>query len=327
MSFLPQEAVMLPSVALSLNEITIRYGEVIAVDHLSLNVERGEIFGLLGPNGSGKSSMLAAAAGVLTPIEGTVSVDGICRRQKPAEFASRIGLVPQELALYEELSAIENLRFFGRLYGMGRRELRSRVQFVLEHVGLLERANDLVGKLSGGMKQRINLAVALLHGPSVLLLDEPTVALDTVSRDTFFATLYRLRDEGHSIILTTHLLDEAEQWCDRIGILQRGSLVAVGKPSELTRSTLPDALMYGHLRSHLPITTIQAVQEQMPPEVELEITGRRVRLSAPTSELLGSALAILLGQGVEFVSFRTPPAGLEHLFRGESVPAVSNLRS
>src|SRR5579872_4871808 len=170
-------------VALSLNDICVHYGPRIAVDGLSLEVCRGEIVGLLGPNGSGKSSVLAVAAGVLHSVKGTVKIEGIDRAVDPIGYAHRVGLVPQECGLYEELTAHDNLTFFGKLYGLSGSDLRRRVIRVLSRVRLTERAGHRISTFSGGMKQRLNLAVALIHDPLVLLLDEPTAALDPASRD------------------------------------------------------------------------------------------------------------------------------------------------
>src|SRR5437764_1760629 len=239
--------------ALSLRTVRVRYGDTIALDGLSLDVGRGEAVGLLGPNGSGKSTTLAAAAGVLDPVEGTVTVGGIRRDDDPAAFAARVGLVPQDCALYDELTAADNLLFFGRLYGLGGRDLRRRVARALARVRLADRAGDRVGTLSGGMRQRVNLAAALLHDPPVLLLDEPTASLDPAARDSLFADLTRLKDDGHAVLLSTHHLDEAELGCDRVAVLDRGKLAAVGRPCELLRCRPVDRVaLYGHLREKLP---------------------------------------------------------------------------
>jgi ABC-2 type transport system ATP-binding protein len=211
--------------ALAIDGLTIRYGRAVAVDGLTLHVRRGEMFGLLGPNGSGKSSTLAAVAGALEPAAGSIRVEGIARHERSSEYARRVGVVPQEPALYEELTAADNLAFFGGLYGLGGGELRQRVAAVLGHVGLSELARRPVQTLSGGQRQRVNLGCALLHRPAVLLLDEPTVALDAAAREALFDLLVDLRDAGRAVLLTTHHLDEAERWCDRVGFLDRGRLV------------------------------------------------------------------------------------------------------
>ena len=305
--------------ALSLRFLRVEYGATVAVDGVSLDVAAGEVVALLGPNGSGKSSTLAVAAGVLDPRAGSAFAGGIARDADPRGYARRVGLVPQECALYDELSARENLTFFGRLYGLGGRDLASRVDAALGRARLTDRGRHRVGTFSGGMKQRLNLAAALLHDPPVLLLDEPTAALDPASREALFADLHELRDAGRAILLTTHHLDEAVSGCDRVAVLDRGRLVACGTPSDLTRSQ-GRAVLYAHLRDRLPRGAERELREQIGPDAEIEITGRRVRLSAETPDELGRALAEVLASGVSFESFRTPPGRLENLMRGRAVP-------
>lgn len=307
--------------ALSLDSIRVRYGPFLAVDGVTLEVRRGEIVGLLGPNGSGKSTTLAAAAGILDPVGGTVAVGGIRRDADPAGFARRVGLVPQEPALYDELTAAANLAFFGRLYGLSGRHLAERVNFGLAAAKLSDRHADRVGTFSGGMKQRLNLAVALLHNPPLLLLDEPTAALDPASRDALFGTLFDLREAGHAVLLTTHHLDEAEHGCDRIAVLERGRVVAAGRPADLIRSRPAGrSVLYAHTREIMPKFFQKSLRRRVGPEVEVEVTGRRLRLGADTQEALGRALAVVLSDGVVLDTFRTPPGRLEHLLRGEPAP-------
>lgn len=303
-------------IALSLVDIRVRYGCRIAVDALSLEVHRGEIVGLLGPNGSGKSTVLAVAAGVLCPLEGRVRIEDIDRAADPITFSNKVGLVPQECGLYEELTAADNLFFFGKLYGLSGSDLRRRVARVLSRVRLTDRAMQRIDTFSGGMKQRLNLAVALIHDPLVLLLDEPTAALDPASRDAFFADLTHLRDDGHAVLLSTHHLDEAELGCDRIAVLNHGKLMACGEPLELLHCHSADRpVLYGQLRTRPPKFLERAIRERLGPGVELEVTGRRLRLTAGTAECLGQALASLLAEGVELEAYRTPPGSLERVLR------------
>jgi ABC-2 type transport system ATP-binding protein len=217
---------------LTLQDVILRYGDTVAVDALSLEVRPGEVFGLLGPNGCGKSTTLAAVAGALAPAAGVIRVAGVEERADPLAYRRLVGLVPQELAIYEELTAEDNLRFFGRLYGLRGRDLRRRAGAALGCVRLADRARHRVRTLSGGMQRRLNLACALLHEPPLLLLDEPTVGIDPQSREAIFASLRRLRDHGTALVFTTHHLEEAEQLCDRVAILERGRLVALGTPDE-----------------------------------------------------------------------------------------------
>lgn len=311
-------------VALSLEAIRVRYGKTVALDGLSLDVRRGEIVGLLGPNGSGKSTALAVAAGVLTPGEGSVRVEGIERDRDPAGFAARIGFVPQDCALYDEFTAAENLFFFGKLYGLSGSELRRCVVRTLSRVRMGAHAASRVGTFSGGMKQRVNLAAALLHDPPVLLLDEPTASLDPAARDALFADLTRLKDDGHAVLLSTHHLDEAELGCDRVALLDRGKLAAIGPPCELLRCRPLDRVaLYGHLREKLPKFRERAIRQRLGPKVAFDITGRRLRLAAETNEELGLALAAVLIEGVELDTFRTPAGTVEGVLRGDSHVAAT----
>ncbi len=218
---------------LHLDDVTLGYGGLVAVDSLGLRVDAGEVFGLLGPNGCGKSTTLAAIAGALPFVRGTIRVQGLRERDDPLAYRRSQGLVPQEQALFEELSVEQNAAFFGRLYDLTGQALRARVAEVLEFVGLREQARRPVRTLSGGMQRRLNLACALLHEPALLLLDEPTVGLDVQTRDAVFASLRRLAAMGTAIVFTTHHLEEAELLCDRVGIMDRGRLLAEGTVPEL----------------------------------------------------------------------------------------------
>ncbi len=222
--------------ALEIQDLTLRYGRVVAVDGLCLVVPPGVIYGLLGPNGCGKSSTVAAAAGLLAPSSGTVRVAGAARHQDPFGYARCVGLVPQELAVFEELTPEDNLTFFGRLYGLSGGGLRESVNRALDLVRLRCQARRPVRTFPGGMQRRLNLACALLHDPPLLLLDEPTVGLDVPSRDAVFAALRALRDRGRAVVFTTHHLAEAERLCDRVGLMDRGRLVAEGTPDELAEA-------------------------------------------------------------------------------------------
>ncbi|MDB9493918.1 ABC transporter ATP-binding protein [Spirulina major CS-329] len=215
---------------LTLTEVTKRYGDRLAVDAVTLTLKPGEIYGLLGPNGAGKTTLINLICHLLVPEQGRIEWQG----QPIAQVARRvIGVAPQGQLLYPSLSGREHLQFFGRLYGLGRSQRRQRVATCLELVGLTEVATQPVQGLSGGMKQRLNLAIALIHRPQLLILDEPTVGLDFAARQRLWATVQTLQAEGMTILLTTHLLHEAERYCDRVGILQQGRLVTSGTLDEL----------------------------------------------------------------------------------------------
>jgi ABC-2 type transport system ATP-binding protein len=204
-----------------------------AVKGISFAIQRGEIFGFLGPNGAGKTTTISMLSCLLEPTAGTVIVAGYDVVKASREVKRRIGLVPQELALYPTLSARDNLGYFGRIYGLHGRALRERVDEVLEIVGLTERARAAVKTYSGGMKRRLNIAAGLLHRPEVLFLDEPTVGVDPQSRNAIFEHVERLRDEGMTVLYTTHYMEEAERLCDRVAIIDEGRIVALDTPRKL----------------------------------------------------------------------------------------------
>jgi ABC-2 type transport system ATP-binding protein len=264
---------MANSTVLSLQGVTIRYGDHVAVDALSLHVTRGEIFGLLGPNGSGKSSTLSAILGAVAPTTGSIRVRGRSEADDPLTYRRHIGLVPQELALFEDLSARANLLFFGRLYGLSGPDLRRRVAEALELVRLTEQADRPARTYSGGMQRRLNLACALLHDPDLLLLDEPTVGLDIQSRDTIFAGLRALRKAGRALVFTTHHLAEAELLCDRLGIMDHGRLLAVGTLEELCAGRLRGSTRGWSLRADGPEPLSGAHGARLE-QVFLQLTGR-----------------------------------------------------
>src|SRR5258706_10154182 len=211
------------------------YGATTAVAGVSLTVGRGEIVGFLGPNGAGKSSTVAMLCGVTTPDRGSVHVGGAAIAEDAGMAKRRLGLVPQEVALYEDLSAVANVRLFGALYGITGTLLEERVRAALDLVGLTDRARDKPSTFSGGMKRRLNIACALVHDPEVLLLDEPTVGVDPQSRNAIFENLETLRSRGKAMLYTTHYMEEAERLCDRIVIVDHGRVVASGTKESLRR--------------------------------------------------------------------------------------------
>ena len=209
------------------------FGGLTAVDGLSFEIRQQEIFGLLGPNGAGKTTTIRMLSTVLAPDEGDVIIGGHSVRRESDAVRKLVGVCPQELALYPELSATDNLVFFGRMAGLGGREAKQAAAEYLEVVGLTERARDKVEKFSGGMKRRVNLAVALMSQPQLLFLDEPTVGIDPQSRSHIFETVERLRDEGMTVLYTTHYMEEADRLCDRLGIVDHGQLIRLGRTGEL----------------------------------------------------------------------------------------------
>lgn len=209
------------------------FDDLVAVNGVSFNIEEGETYGLLGPNGAGKTTTISMICGLLEADEGSITVEGNEITTSSVSSKACIGLVPQDLAIYPDLKGGENLKFFGRLYGMESDTLDRRVDEVLEVVGLAERANDLTKEYSGGMKRRLNIGIGLLHQPSLLILDEPTVGVDPQSRNAILESVENLSREGMAVLYTTHYMEEAERLCDRVAIIDEGQIKAEGTRREL----------------------------------------------------------------------------------------------
>ncbi len=221
------------SVVLAARDLRKRYGELEAVKGVSFQIHEGETYGLLGPNGAGKTTTISMVCGLLTRDAGEVTLDGQAIDVGAVAAKAGIGYVPQELAIYPDLSARENLEFFGRLYDLGGAQLKARVSEVLELIGLTERARDRTSTFSGGMQRRLNIGIGLLHQPRLLLLDEPTVGVDPQSRNAILESIAELGRQGMAILYTTHYMEEAERLCTRIGIIDGGEIRAEGTRKEL----------------------------------------------------------------------------------------------
>jgi ABC-2 type transport system ATP-binding protein len=221
--------------AIRVENLVKNYGALRALDGVSFSVREGEIFSLLGPNGAGKSTTISILAGLLRPSAGEVRVFGRSVAREPRAVKAAIGVVPQEVALYPDLSAQENLLFWGRMYGLAGRRLRERAGEVLELIGLADRRRERISTYSGGMKRRVNLGVALLHEPRLLVLDEPTVGIDPQSRRHILDSILALNRRGMSVLYTTHYMEEAQELSTRLCILDRGKLIASGTHAELVR--------------------------------------------------------------------------------------------
>ncbi|HET7398161.1 MAG TPA: ABC transporter ATP-binding protein [Intrasporangium sp.] len=220
---------------LVVDHLVRRFGDLTAVDGVSFAIAPGETFGLLGPNGAGKTTTISMVAGLVPADEGTVTVLGEPMGPGAVQPKRHIGLVPQELAIYPELTARENLTFFGQLQGLRRSELRARTQEVLDLIGLADRAKDPTKEFSGGMKRRLNIGIGLLHRPRLLILDEPTVGVDPQSRNAILESVEALSVEGMAVLYTTHYMEEAERLCDRVAIIDSGRIQAEGTRDELIR--------------------------------------------------------------------------------------------
>ncbi|KPV57820.1 antibiotic ABC transporter ATP-binding protein [Paenibacillus sp. A3] len=218
---------------IEIKDVVKRYGGNISVDHLNLSIRQGEVFGLLGPNGAGKSTTIKMLCGLLKIDQGEMRIEGISVAANPLEIKRRIGLVPQELAIYENLTARENVTFFGKLYGLRGDLLRERVQEALEFVGLSDRQGEKPGAYSGGMKRRLNIACAIMHRPKLIIMDEPTVGIDPQSRNHILDSVRKLNQMGSTIIYTSHYMEEVAAISTRVGIIDHGHLIACGTQEDL----------------------------------------------------------------------------------------------
>jgi ABC-2 type transport system ATP-binding protein len=279
------------------------YGAIQAVDAIDMEVRRGEFFGFLGPNGAGKTTMIHMLTTLVRPSRGSATVVGYDVADEPLAVREHIGLVFQETTLDPELSAEENLRLAGRLYGLGRADLSRRIDEVLELFGLADRRHDHVRTFSGGMRRLVDLARGILHRPTVLFLDEPTVGLDPVNRQRVWVFLERLaREEGITLFLTTHYLEEAEP-CGRVMIVDRGRAIAQGTPDDLKREFGGQESVELALRDR-DGTLLADIAART--GIEPRISGDRVVLSVDSAEAVMPTLLPLIGSGIESLSVRRP---------------------
>ncbi|MGI6358436.1 MAG: ABC transporter ATP-binding protein [Bacillota bacterium] len=298
---------------LEVRGLTKSFGKLTAVSDVSFQVRQGEAFGLLGPNGAGKSTIISMLFGLLQPEQGEILIVGQPLWEDPIAAKRLLGYVPQEIALYPELSAQENLVFWGRLYGLVGAQLKERVAHVLDVVGLSERARGRVSTFSGGMKRRINIAAALLHQPRLLIMDEPTVGIDPQSRNHILETVRRLNQEGMTIIYTSHYMEEVEYLCSRIGIIDHGKIIALGTVPELRQIVGEDSQI---------AVTVQGLDDQGLAKLSQLEHVRQAKLQedqllvvSPEPALaLGAISTLLAACDVKMRSIRVTEPNLETVF-------------
>ena len=300
------------SAAVILDDLRRSFGDVEAVRGITLHVQEGETLGLLGPNGAGKTTTLSMLATLLTPSSGDARIFGASLSGDTWGIRRLVGLAPQEISLYPELTADENLRFFGRLYGLAGARLRERADELLDLVGLLPRRHDRVATYSGGMKRRLNLACSLLHEPRLLLLDEPTVGVDPQSRDRIFDAIRELARNGRTILYSTHYMEEAERLCDRITILDEGRMVACGTLAELLRILgMGEIIELGGLGEELGDDRLASI----PGITKIERGDRSTRIFVESAaRALPAIAAIVAPAGEQLQRIQIYPVDLERVF-------------
>ncbi|KWX77347.1 antibiotic ABC transporter ATP-binding protein [Paenibacillus riograndensis] len=265
-----------------LSDVVKRYDQKLTVDHVNFSIQEGEIFGLLGPNGAGKSTTISMICGLLKADGGDIVIDGLSVLSKPLEVKKRIGLVPQELALYENMTVTENVSFFGKLYGLRGKLLKERVEEALAFTGLSDRAKDKPSTFSGGMKRRLNIACAIMHRPKLIIMDEPTVGIDPQSRNHILESVKALNKLGSTVIYTSHYMEEVAAICDRVAIMDKGHIIACGTERELRERVAHEERIVVKA-SHITPALIQELGKH-PRINRAELNGDTVELYLPSSQ-------------------------------------------
>ena len=297
--------------AVEIRDLVKRFGAFVAVDHVSLAVEKGEIFGFLGPNGAGKSTTIRMLCGLLTPTSGEARVNGLDVATQPEEIRRSIGYMSQKFSLYDDLTVEENIDFFTGIYGVPREKRAARKDYVLEMANLAERRGALTQTLSGGWKQRLALGCAILHEPPVLFLDEPTSGVDPLARGAFWRLIHDLAEAGHTIFVSTHYMDEAE-YCRRLALMYRGKVIALGTPAELKGGLTSHRLL--DLETNDPLETMRAL-EGAPGMSEVAVFGGGLHVTVDDAEPAQAAIRERLrAKGIELRRMAEITPSMEDVF-------------
>ena len=281
--------------------LTKRFGDFTAVDHVSFRIHPGEVFGWLGPNGAGKTTTIRILLGLIRPSEGRLGVMGFDPVTQTKIMQAHVGYMSQLFTLYNDLTAIENIRFYGRVYGLGRKQLVQRQEEIIQMAGLGGREGTLTANLSGGWKQRLALGCAIVHNPQVVFLDEPTAGVDPISRREFWGLIYAMAKKGTTILVTTHYMDEAEL-CQRVGFINQGRLAAVGTPDELKQTRMHGQVL--EIETREPDRAMRILKEAQKnkklPLEEVALYGAQIHIVVPGAEEYRRPVAELLAsQGVQ----------------------------
>src|SRR5512138_2871938 len=304
----------MPSI-LEVHDLVKKYGEFTAVNGISFEIQEGEIFSLLGPNGAGKTTTISMLSTLFTPTSGDAIIGGHSITKEPMSVKQVIGVVPQELALYEDLTARENLIFWGQMYGLNGKALNNRVDEVLEEIGLTDKARNRVKTYSGGMKRRVNIGVGLLHRPRLLFMDEPTVGIDPQSRRAILDTVKDLNRQGMTVLYTTHYMEEAQELSDRVGIIDHGELIALGTQKELTQQVGQTETLILHLGENEDIQALANSLKGIHDVLEANVTDHEVSIITPEAEdILAPVVSKANERGIKIRSIDIREPNLEAVF-------------
>jgi ABC-2 type transport system ATP-binding protein len=301
---------MTDEIAVEIDDLVKTFGSFVAVDHVSMKVRKGEIFGFLGPNGAGKSTTIRMLCGLLTPTTGRATVNGFDIATQPEEIRRTIGYMSQKFSLYDDLTVEENIDFFAGIYGVPRELRAERKNYVLGMANITERRRALTRTLSGGWKQRLALGCAILHDPAVLFLDEPTSGVDPIARGAFWGLIHDLSETGHTIFVSTHYMDEAE-YCHRLALMYRGKVIALGTPAELKKSLTSHTLL--QLDSPDQLETMRAL-EGMDGVREVAVFGGGLHVTVDNREAIPGIRQKLESQGIEVKRLEQIEPSMEDVF-------------
>ncbi|MED1748965.1 ABC transporter ATP-binding protein [Bacillus zhangzhouensis] len=303
---------------LIVNDIKKNYEDKQVLKGVSFQLKKGESFGLLGPNGAGKSTLIGIMTGLIRAASGTVTIGGKDLNKETKHAQQLIGIVPQEIALYLHLTAKENLMFWGRMYGLKGKELKSRVQETLELIGLEDRANDKVKVFSGGMKRRVNIGCAILHRPKLLIMDEPTVGIDPQSRNHILETVKTLNSEGMTMIYTSHYMEEVEYLCERMAIMDHGSIIAMGDQRELSELVENQREIIFTIKCEHGQNEIDRVRQyihEYDPIKEIVVQGNQIKIfDQHPQQLLSRLIQGVTALNVQIISAEIVEPNLENVF-------------
>jgi ABC-2 type transport system ATP-binding protein len=300
---------------LEVHNLVKKYGDFTAVKGISFDIQEGEIFSLLGPNGAGKTTTISVLSTLYEPTSGDVTVGGHSVSKDPMAVRRLIGMVPQDLALYDDLTAAENLSFWGQMYGLGGKALKERIGEVLEQIGLSERANQRVKTYSGGMKRRVNIGVGLLHRPRLLFMDEPTVGIDPQSRRAILDSVKDLNRQGMTVLYTTHYMEEAAELSNRVGIIDHGELIALGSQAELTRQVGEHESLLLHLGESDNPTALAAALRGLAGVLKAEVTDHTVTvITIEAEDIVAPVISKANELGIKIRSVDIQEPNLETVF-------------